>query len=102
MINLAYLKQDCPWFRLFPTGVPIRNIVVPNVVECQGDGVQEVYMVDLDKLPAELFDELARLVHQQCDPSVPFAIMKKEIRALGLPLRAKHVQSITTDVPFFL
>lgn len=103
MNNFARLNPESPFFPLFEGGrVPIINILVPNQVECEGDGVQEVYMVDLDKLSPEQFVRVAWLVHKQCGPDVNLAIAMKEMRARGLPLRAKHVAGISSDVPFFL
>jgi hypothetical protein len=100
--NLAHLRPDSPFYALFPHGVPILNILVPNVAECIGCGVQEVYMVDLEKLGGEQFEAVARMVHQQCDPSASFDLMKEEIRRHGLPLRSKHVASVTSDSRMFL
>lgn len=105
MINLAHLKSDCPFFHLFPQGIPIKNIVVPNAAVCEGDNAdkpQDVYMMDLDKLTLEKFEQLVDAVHKQCDPTLPRSIAWQEIKLRGLPLRAKHVSSVSTDVPFFL
>lgn len=104
MNNFATLRPECPFYPLFDGGVvPILNIVVPNSAVCEGDGgPQDVYMVALDKLSPEQFEAVARLVHQQCGPSISLEVAKKEMRARGLPLRAKHVTTVSTDVPFFL
>lgn len=103
MNNYAILKTDSPFFPVFEGGrVPIKNIIVPNRAECIGDGVQDVYMVDLNRLPPEQWEKLTRAVHQMCDPSTPLSQCQQEILLRGLPLRAKHVQSVTSDVPFFL
>ena len=104
MNNFATLKKASPYYALFPRGeVPIVNIVVPNFVNCEGGGgPQDVYMVALDKLTSEQFEAVARLVHKQCDPCYPFEKAKAEMREQGLPLRAKHVTTVSTDVPFFL
>lgn len=103
MNNYAILKSSCPFYSLFEGGrVPIKNIVLPGRAEGKGDGVQDVYMVDLDKLPPAQFLELARMVQQQCDPDSLLEECMREMREKGLPLRAKHVQFVTSDVPFFL
>lgn len=106
MTNLAHLKKDSPFYHLFPQGVPIKNIMLPNRVHCEGDDDpavgQDVYMVDLDKLTLEKFEQLVDLVHAQCGPAIPRSIAWEEIKARGLPLRAVHVESVSTDVPFFL
>lgn len=105
MTNLAHLKEESPFYHLFPQGVPIKNIMVPTPVICEGDNnnkVQDAYFVDLDKLSIETFEKLVDLVRAQCDPSIPRAVVWQEIKARGLPLRAKHVTSVSTDVPFFL
>ena len=104
MNNFAQLKPTCPFYPLFEHGsVPILNILLPNRAECEGGGgVQDVYMVDLDRLSPEEFDAVARLVHHLCSPGVPLEVAKKEMRARGLPLRAKHVSGVSSDVPFFL
>jgi hypothetical protein len=104
MNNFAHLKPECPFYPLFAGGlVPILNILLPNSANCEGDGPpQDVYMVDLDKLSPEQWEAVACLVHSRCDPSTPLEIAKKEMRAHGLPLRAKYVSGVSTDVPFFL
>ena len=104
MTNVATLRNDSPFYPLFKGGrVPIINIIVPNKAECEGDGpAQDVYMVDLDKLTVQQFEAVAQLVHRQCGPETPLEVAKKEMRARGLPLRAKHVSVVETDVPFFL
>ena len=101
--NFAHLREDSPFYPIFQNGlVPIQNILVPIRAECQGDGIQDVYMVDLDKLTPEQFDAVTRLVQQQCDPSTPLATVQAEIRARDLPLRAKHVSGTSTDSRAFL
>ena len=104
--NTAYLNSTSPFYRLFPDGCPIHNIMLPNMAVCEGSLEQalaeEVYMVDLDKLSPEKFDEVARMVHEQCDPDTPLEVAKKEMKARGLPLRAKHVSSVSSDSRFFL
>ena len=101
--NFAHLKETSPFYALFPGGmVPIKNILAPNVVECEGDGVQDVYMVDLDKLTQEQFSSVVKLVHQQCDPTSRLEDCSQEILERGLPLRAKHVSWVSSNVPFFL
>lgn len=100
--NVAILREDSPFKALFPRGVPIKNILVPDRAECIGDGVQDVYMVDLDELTAEQFDQVARLVVAQIDPNYSLDLAKKEMRANGLPLRAKHVQTVSSNLMYFL
>jgi hypothetical protein len=104
MNNFAQLRPECPFYPLFTGGlVPVVNIILPNSALCEGDGEpQDVYMVDLDKLSPEQFESVAQLVHSQCDPSIPIKIAKKEMRARGLPLRAKHVCAVSSDGRFFL
>jgi hypothetical protein len=104
MINQAKLRQESPFYPLFLNGlVPIKNVILPDSVICEGDGgPQDAYMVDLDKLTPEQFDAVTALVHQQCDPSVPIVVMRKEVKARGLPLRAKHVLGVNTDSCYFL
>ena len=101
MKNFAHLKADSIFYPLFPDGaVPIKNVMLPVQVECIGDGIQDVYMVDLDKLPPELFETVAALVQRQCDPSTPLEQVKAEMRKRGLPLRAKHVAAVSSDAMF--
>jgi hypothetical protein len=103
--NIAHLREDSPFYMLFERGeVPIKNIIMPNQAVCEGDGdqPQDVYMVDLDCLTAEQMDALVRAVRDRCGHNTPLAIVRKEIMARGLPLRRKHVASVSTDVPFFL
>lgn len=106
MKNLAHLKSDSPFYPLFEGGrVPIKNIIIPTQAICEGDNnyfPQDVYMVDLDKLSPAQFESVVKLVHANCDPSTPLEVARKEIKARGLPLRAKHVQSVSSDAPFFL
>lgn len=104
-MNLAHLKPLSPFYALFPDGcVPIKNMVVPDQAVCEGDGAdpQDVYFVDLEKLPHRVFVEVVKMVREQCDPSIPLEVASQEILNRGLPLRAKHVASVSTDVPFFL
>jgi hypothetical protein len=103
MNNFAILKPESPFFPVFEGGrVPIKNIVLPTKAECIGDGVQEVYMVDLEKLTPHQWDTVSRMVHNACDPKSDLHQAQAEMVTRGLPLRAKHVQSVTSDVPFFL
>ena len=103
-MNIAHLKEDSIWYPLFPSGcVPITNILLPNRVICEGDGdMQDVYFVDLPKLTTEQFETLVDMVHEQCDPETARNVCRAQILERGLPLRAKHVSSVSTDVPFFL
>jgi len=104
--NVAHLKTTSPFFEIFPSGIPITNILLPNQAICEGsthdNRPEDVYFVDLDKLTPEQFEKLAAIVHNQCDPAIPFEIAKKEMKARGLPLRAKHVSCVSTDSRFFL
>jgi hypothetical protein len=106
MKNMAYLYEYSPFYELFPDGVPIKNILLPTFAICEGDGqaCQAVFMVDLDQLRPEQFDRLVAMVHQQCDPQgrTSIEVSRKEIQSRGLPLRAKHVRSVSSDCPFFL
>lgn len=103
MKNTALLNESSPFHTLFPKGVPIKNIALPNKAICEGDGpAQDVYMVDLDKIPEPDLSKLIEMVRVACTPDCPPEVARKEILARGLPLRAKHVSSVTTDVPFFL
>jgi len=100
--NFAHLKADCVFYPLFEQGwVPIKNILNQRGM-CLGDGAQEIYLVDLDKLTPEQFHAVATLVQRQCDPSTPLDQCKSEMRERGLPLRAKLVASVSCDAPFFL
>lgn len=101
--SFAHLRKESPFYPIFPSGaVPILNILVPSRAECEGDGVQDVYMVDLHNLTPEQFDAVTRMVQQQCDPTTPLATVQAEILSRGLPLRAKHVASTSTDSRAFL
>ena len=103
MNNFAHLKAHCIFYPLFKQGwVPIKNILLPQRGMLLGDGAQDIYLVDLDKLTPEQFDAVATLVQRQCDPSTPLDQCKAEIRERGLPLRAKLVASVSSDVPLFL
>jgi len=107
MKNLAQLKPESPFYHLFPQGVPIKNIMLPNKVILQGVSDEQpvdVYMIDLDQLTPEKFEELFEIVRAQCDPAglVPRVVVWQEIKARGLPLRASQVTSVSSDVPFFL
>lgn len=102
--NFARLRTDSVFYPLFHQGlVPIKNIIVPNVVNCEGGGgAQQVYMVDLGKLGDRQLEELIDLVRRQCSPEEPLESVRAEILNRGLPLRATQVVSVSTDVPFFL
>lgn len=100
MNNLAVLKESSPFFDLFPNGVPIVNIIVPNQAQLEGSDETEVYMVDLEKLPGEkwhaLADRIARMFG--CD----VWDVRREMLLRGMPLRASQVQSVSTDSMWFL
>lgn len=104
MNNYAHLKESCPLYPFFRNGlVPIKNILMPNRADCEhGGGVQDVYMVDVDRLTPEQWENVSRLVHQQCDPNTPLEVARKEMKARGLPVRAIHVSATSSDNPFFL
>lgn len=99
--TLAFLAETSPFHELFPDGVPVKSIL-SSPAECLGDGVQEVYMVALDELTPEQFDKVSRMVWEQCGRSCSLEVARKEMKASGLPLRAKHVKTVETNVPFFL
>ena len=103
-MNIAILKSDSPFFPLFPGGaVPIVNVLLPGQAECEGDGVQDVYMVDLNKLQPGTLDAVVDMIRKQQSPCLASAaVVKSEILKSGLPLRAKHVSSVSTDSRFFL
>lgn len=105
-MNLAHLKSDCPFYDLFKGGqVPILNFLLPSLADCEGGGgVQNVYMVALDELEPAQFEALIDRVRLLAPggPSIPREIVRKEIKARGLPLRAVHVASVSTDRPVFL
>jgi hypothetical protein len=102
MTSIAILKSDSPFHPLFPEGVPIKNIFAPVKVNCTGDGIQDVYFVDLDKLSEEKFLEVATLVVIQCASGVPIFEAMAEMRERGLPLRAKHIAWVSIDSRAFL
>src|SRR5215475_11540708 len=101
MTTIAYLNQDSPFHALFPNGIPVKSIL-SRPADCIGDGVQDTYMVAIDKLTPEQFDEVSALVWEQCGRGCSLEVARKEIKASGLPLRAKHVATLMTDIPFFL
>jgi hypothetical protein len=99
--TLAFLDETSPFQALFPDGVPIKGIL-SRPADCIGDAVQDVYMVDLDKLTPEQFDKVSEMVWEQCGRSRSLEVARQEMKASGLPLRAKHVKTVETNVPFFL
>lgn len=105
-MNIAHLKEDSIFRRVFPTGcVPITNVLLPNRAICEGDEEnkpQDIYFVDLGKLTVEQFENLVDLVHEQCDPETARSVCRQEILDRGLPLRAKHTTGTATDSRFFL
>ena len=101
-MNIAILKKDSPFYPLFPNGVPIVNILMPNRANCGDEPTQDVYMVDLPKLTVAQFEAVAKMVHLQCDPGSDFMQAKAEMLERGLPLRAKHVASVASDSRAFL
>jgi hypothetical protein len=103
MRTVAYLKKDCPFHDLFPNGIPVLNMVQPGRAICEGDGeAQDVYMVDISQLDPKVFERLVLRVWEQCGAGVPFGAALREVIAAGLPLRAKHVASTSSDFRAFL
>jgi hypothetical protein len=101
MNNFAHLKTECPFYHLFPNGlVPIKDILLPSKAECIGDGVQDIYMVNLEKLSSAQFDGILDLLVAGTTFSREEA--RNDIERDGLPLRAKHVSGTSSDLPFFL
>jgi hypothetical protein len=104
MNNFAYLKPESPFYDLFPPRgeVPIRNIIVPNLVDLDGDREREVYMVDLDKCSEEKVQQICARIADRANMPESVRPIYDEVRRIGLPLRASQVQTVTTDCPFFL
>lgn len=103
-MNLAYLKTDSPWHAVFPDGVPIINILVPNTGVMEGDrgnAPQEYYKVDVAKLPPAKLEEVCERVARQCGGS-RFEVCAAIERDGFIPLRAIHVSSVVTDSRAFL
>lgn len=103
MKNFAHLKQDSPWYPIFPGGLaPIKNILVPSQGNMlNGGGVQEFYDLDLDKVTPEqrrkIFVMMAAIF--KCTPEEA----EKGVMEQGrLPLRAIHVSSVSSDSRAFL
>ena len=43
--SFAHLRKESPFYPIFPSGaVPIPNILVPSRAECEGDGIQDVFI----------------------------------------------------------
>lgn len=104
IMNLAILKQDSPFYPLFPHGVAIINVLIPDRAICEGDNhnqPQDTYKVDLKKLTPEKFNEVISMVAQR-QGGTP-AEIKASFEALGfIPMRAIHVSSVATDTRAFL
>lgn len=102
--NFAHLKADCPVYDLFPGGCcPIRNVLVPGRAVMQGDNgdqPQDFYDVDLAALAPETRAALARRVAEKLGGTV--AEVEAQMSERGLPLRAVHVQAVSTDSRAFL
>jgi hypothetical protein len=101
MRNFAHLKEDSPFFDLFPNGMaPIVNILVPNQAELEGSPEREVYMLDVQKLTPEQFhgvaNRLAKLFEEE-----PWTI-RREMLLRGIPIRSSQVRAVSSDVPCFL
>jgi hypothetical protein len=102
MKNYALLKEDSPFYDLFPNGlVPIKNILVPSRVELEGSAEREAYLVNLEALTQEQVETIAyRLALLAQEVNVD--LVRKEIVERGLPLRASQVRLVSTDCPWFL
>lgn len=102
MKNFAHLKPESPFYPLFSGGlVPIRNILVSRTGLMEGDGVQEYYDVDVPKLSETQRRQIATMVSQQCGGTS--AEVEVDMISRGvIPLRAKHVRSVSTDSMAFL
>jgi hypothetical protein len=100
MNNFARLVESSPFYGLFEGGkVPVVGIF-PALAECEGDGVQEVYMVDIDRLSAVQISAILDVLGGG-DKELRLEAAR-DIKERGLPLRAKNVVSIISDVPWFL
>jgi hypothetical protein len=100
--NYAFLNDDSQWRKAFPNGmVPIQNVLIPQRGETIGDGIQDFYSVDVAKLSAPQIDLIAQMVSEQCG-GPPAEIKADMVKRGMIPLRAKHVRSTSTNVPFFL
>ncbi len=98
MNNVAYLKPESPFFDLFHNGrCPIINIIVPNTVELEGatPAVQDVYMVDLEKVGDNKLSEIARRIAAKAGEH-PMKVFR-EIKERGLPLRVSQTTGCETD-----
>lgn len=102
MRNFAHLKNDSPYFAIFPDGMaPIRNILVPCVGIMEGAGAAEFYWLDVAKLTGEQIDKVAYQVALQCG-GTPMEV-EEHMRTEGvLPLRALHVAGVSTTLAAFL
>lgn len=100
MSNVAYLVPSSPFFDLFPNGVPIVNIMVPNRAELEGFGEADVYMVELERLSAERWHALADRIAAVFGSDV--WDVRRDMLLRGLPLRASEVRGVSTGVPWFL
>ncbi len=97
MNNFAHLKKESPWYALFPPNglAPIKNILVPSQGNMIGDGVQEFYDLDLDKVTPEQKDAIYTMLaaKTRCTKEEVENGIKEQGR---LPLRALHVSGQET------
>lgn len=99
----ARLREDSPFFGLFaPTGmVPITSIF-PELIQCEGDGEQPCYFVELDRLTESQSRRVIELIVARTDPTFSPSLARTEIRERGLPLRAKEVSATFCNLAWFL
>lgn len=100
-MNVVFLVEDSPFFDLFPRGaVPVKNLLLPNLVSLEGSAETQAYMLDVEKLTPEQFhavaERLASLFQEE-----KWAV-QRDMMLRGLPIRASQVRCVASDVPWFL
>jgi len=103
--NFAHLKKESPFYPVFEAGrVPIQNILIPEMGVMEGDKEsqpQEFYRVDLEKLSQQERRRLCVMIADQCHGTP--AEVWADLGARGfIPLRALHVECVSSDSRAFL
>jgi len=89
----ALLNQASPRYldwRVILDGddVPLKS-PIPRQAQLEGDGNDEVYILDLDRLTGEQFERLVFLVARKFN--APHAQVWQAIKAEGFPIRSSDV-----------
>ena len=101
--EFAHLFEKSPFFPIFEHGAaPILNILISSKAKLEGLGEQEVYWLDVERCTEE---QIRKICEVACEvscggqPDEFYAAIKAGVK---VPLRAIHVQAISSRSMAFL